>query len=290
MYKLILSSVLALLLSSFSFAEEPFPVVYQGTEPVKTSDPELKDLYWHRWTTKNFTVLSLDEKQGNFLAQNIENIKKSTYMRWGLDNQDFSRKCKILAVYDKDLLKRLFRINESRVEVRENEIVAWILSDDVITTVLPPPLTEVCMSEIEKQGKHVGFWMIKGMGTLNGSVSKIKENVMSAGDTVAKNSKVFLSEKLFTMTKRDWEKLNPQQRALFDKECVILCLLLRKEFGEFKFLSFMNNKDQQQMLQVIGFKDYGQFDASFVRYTKDLHDDLKQSITPNHYLQIEPVR
>ena len=50
---------------------------------------DFQDLVWNRYTTENFTILSIENKQGKWLSYNIENIKSWCVKRWGLPNIKF---------------------------------------------------------------------------------------------------------------------------------------------------------------------------------------------------------
>ena len=71
-----------------------------------------------------------------------------------------------------------------------------------------------------------------------------------------------------------------------------LCLFLRKEFGQDKFLEFMTSKGTEaDLARIYGFENYEKFDRTFMRYINDLTGDVaganKERIqTPDAYLQI----
>ena len=66
-----------------------FAILFTGVfiTPVNSSDllypneyggdtqAEFKDLSWNRYTTENFVIVSIDDKQGKWLSENIEKIK-----------------------------------------------------------------------------------------------------------------------------------------------------------------------------------------------------------------------
>ena len=54
------------------------------------------DLKWHRWTTDNFVILSIDKNQGDYLFNNIEKIKEMSVSKWGVANSVFDNRCKII--------------------------------------------------------------------------------------------------------------------------------------------------------------------------------------------------
>ena len=81
--------------------------------------------------------------------------------------------------------------------------------------------------------------------------------------------------------------LPPERKAIFDREAATLCLLLRKEFGQQKFIEFIkNNSSQNALHQVYGFNGYSQFDESFKRYFYNLSQDIVNNRTPDNYLKI----
>jgi hypothetical protein len=267
-----------------------YPTVYEGAVPIAG------DLKWHKWSTQNFTILSISETQGNFLANNLEQIKGWCLSRWGIPRDEsnvfkFSAECRVFCVPNNELMQKLFKLNQSRVEVkRKSSIIeistVWLLLDDVPLKTLAIPITEVCLAELsQKYNNKISFCLLRGMCLLNGSIGEIRSNL-----TVLEN--IYLSEDIFRTTFDQWEKLPAKNRDIFDKECIILCLLLRKEFGEDKFHQFLSFESRGQspedvLKTVYGFTGYKQFDVSFTRYMRDLCSDVVSGKTPDSYLEIK---
>jgi hypothetical protein len=275
----------------------PLPAIYEGAFKV-SDDPQLKDLVWHRWTSGNFTVLSLNDQQGEYLAQNANSIKNWILTRWGLPDVPLSAEFRLLCVYDIELMNKLFRLNRSRVEVRKDNgrdiYIGWLLTDGSPEQTLPLPLTQVFLSELDQTyNLGLGFWVKRGFGMLNLSISNIRQEIVILYQHIQAQKKMYSSEIIFNMDKDTYNKLSRENKSLFDRQCMALCLLLRKEFGQEKLHKFMRTRsgDPQQLLQEIYlFKNYEQFDDSFFRYMRDLCVDVVNSKTPDSYLIITPVR
>ena len=69
--------------------------------------------------------------------------------------------------------------------------------------------------------------------------------------------------------------------------------MLRKEFGQVKFLSFIKKSDQngveESLKEVFGFNDFNDFDVSFKTYMRDLSKDIINGRTPDSYLGIKAI-
>jgi hypothetical protein len=96
------------------------------------------------------------------------------------------------------------------------------------------------------------------------------------------------------MTEEEYTKLKPEEHAIFDAQSVVLCLMLRKEFGEAKLQGFLRiaqrNKMEDVLRLVYSFQSFKNFDASYARYMKDLTNDVAASRIPDSYLEIKPVK
>ena len=296
MFKVASALILMVVMVTATQAQEAFPepVVYHGTEKMEDwgfDDPEIKDLEWHRWTTENFTVLALEEDQGLFMARNIEKIKTWVMKRWGFPNVDFSSECRVICVPTKTLMKKLFRIEDSRAEVRKesNKITmsaVWLLLDDSPSEVVPECLTTPCLSEFDqKHGLRLRTWVYRGVSRLNNTVPLIRTQLAM----LREHKELFFSKAMFAMDEDGYMKLSKEEKELFDTQSLALCLLIRKEFGQDVLHEFMkSSSDPDGVLRRIGFNGYSQFDASYLRYMKDLNADILNSKTPDSYLDIKP--
>jgi hypothetical protein len=114
----ILQSLAIVLIATFSLAaQEPIqkvtlPLEVKNEIKTTTVPKEIEGLQWNRWTSKNFTVLALNDRYAKYLHDNLEQIKAWTYTRWGFANQDFSVECKLICVDDPVLFEKLFQVNQ----------------------------------------------------------------------------------------------------------------------------------------------------------------------------------
>lgn len=254
--------------------------------PLFANDLETKDLKWHKFNTQNFVVLSIDESQGKKLANNIEKVKKQSLSRWGIPKGElFSAECRVFST-DKSLMKKLFQLDSSKVEIKRNQgkieiSVIWTTPEDI-----PISISEVCLAEYnQKYDNKISYCLLRGMCLLNGSVDSIKSKLNY------KSGYLYYSKNLFGMTFNKWEELSIESKQLFDKESIILCLFLRKEFGEVKLHQFFEAEkslsSEESLKFVYGFSDYKKFDSSFMIYMKDLCSDILLGKTPDSYLEIK---
>lgn len=256
---------------------------------------EIQGLQWNRWTSKNFVVLSLDDKQGQYLHKNLELVKTWTLSRWGFYDVDFSAECKIICVTDPALFLKMFHLKQTKVEIhRTNEgkiksSVIFLLLDDLPSKTVPGPLTEICLSEFsQKYNINFDWWVYRGVVLLNGSVGQIKSQIIGMKQHLERDDPIFFSKSLLEMSKERYLQSPEETRLLFDKSALLFCLLLRKEFGQDQFHAFLKKSKEPELAikSVLGFKDYADLDRTFKRYMVDITRDIRNSRTPDHYLQI----
>jgi len=289
--KFIICLVLFLTIQTDSYAPD---IVY----PFNTAAPqkaEIKNLEWNRYTTKNFVILSINNSHGKWISENIENIKSWCLTRWGFDDLDFSRECRIFFVPNKDLMQKLFNLDRSKIEFRKDLNVMWVLLDDKPERTVAPFISQVCLKEFEyKNSVKLSIWFKRGSSYLNGTLSDIRQNILSLSDMLKNEETVFSSQKLFSMSEDDLSKEGYQNREIFDRQSLALCLMLRKEFGEAKlqgFLRMANKNDSKSVLKFIyDFDSFDGFDKQYVRFMKDLTSDILNNKTPNSYLEINSAK
>lgn len=255
-------------------------------------DPAIKDLAWHRYVTNNFTILSLDNDQGVWMKNNLENIKLWCITRWGLPDVKFSKECRIFCVPDVDMLNKLFSLDSSKVEIRKKdgniEITAmWLALDDKPAKVLPFNLSQIIFAEFEQVNSFkLPLWSVKGMSLLNNVLSDIKLSISNIKET-----DLLDLDSLLNFSEDQYSKLNEENKKSFDSQSLILCLFLRKEFGEVKFHSFLKTSyksgPKDAVENVLGFKTISDFKNSYLRYLKNLSKDVKEKTTPESYLIIK---
>src|SRR5580698_5192926 len=78
------------------------------TGSASITDPDLKGLQWNRYVAGNFTIMSINDAQGKWLAENIEKIKAWCITRWGFPDFKFSKECRVMCVPSHQLMKKLF--------------------------------------------------------------------------------------------------------------------------------------------------------------------------------------
>jgi len=280
------------------FAQDLAQDLPQGAK-VKITDPELagysEDLSWHRWTTKNFTIMSISEEQGNWMFKNIEDVNTWCVNRWGINKFSFPVECRVFCVPNKELFKKLFSSELSKVEYRKNEniVAVWLVLDDKPEKNLPVYLTQAILYELEvKINNKISWALIKGMSVLNEPIADIKEKLLENKKFINNDTPMFFSKALLEMTEDVYYEQTKENRNIFDCQSAAFCLLLRKEFGEQKFLKLLTEPTEYEKFveQTYGFKDYNQLDSSFKRYMLDLANDIDKNKTPDSYLLITPVK
>lgn len=287
MFKYLKLSSVFLLFVSCVYAQEEEIIIPSETVAVSNKD-DLKNLVWNRYTTENFTILSIENEQGKWLNYNIENIKSWCLKRWGIPNFKFQKECRIMVVPNKDLLKRLFNISESRYEVRkikdDLEVIAvWMVisSDDDLINTVPYYVTSCSLIEFNYTNNFKNdLCFINGISLLNESFSKIK-NI----DKKDYHTKIL---NLLSVDENKYNKMSSEEKKDFDVESMLLCLMFKKEFGENKFLRFLtSNKTKEDSLRYIYRFTISDFENSYNRYIKDFVSELNENKVPNSYLDVK---
>jgi len=258
-------------------------------------DPELKNLEWNRYVTKNFTILSIDNERGKLLAENIEAMKASALVRWGFPDVTFTKECRVFCVPSYSLLKKFFNINSGRVQSRKDLNVIWFVLDDKPSKAILPLITQIALNEYEIAQKTIlPFWFKRGAFILNGPVADIRQELTNFNDIARKEQFTHTAEQMLVSTEEEYNKQSAENKKIYDEQAVCLCLLLRKEFGEVKLQGFLRilsrNKPDIAIAVVYFFKDLASLDKSYVRFMKDLSADIVRNETPDSYLIITPVQ
>lgn len=259
-------------------------------------DPFFADKVWHRYQTENFTILSLQKDQGQYLYENIENIKGWIFSRWGFPNIKFSAECRIVCVPSVEIIEKLFKVDGSRVESREEDgriklHVIWLVMDSQPTKCLPSALSMIAITELERQNNlKIPFWACRGMSVLNLSLSQIRGEMDFINKRITNKEKLYSSKVLFTMTREQFLQLDVDSKKIYDAQSAVLCLMFRKEFGQRNFLQFISRQSTEYNLkQIIGFENFNIFEKTFQRYMYYLSKDVVDMKTPQEYLEINPV-
>lgn len=300
MVKTLFLSIVSLAISSSCFADIqrvtlPAEVQQEMREPA---NPDIKGKVWNRWTSENFVVCSINDTQAKFLHDHLEDVKSWIFRRWGLQDVKFSGECRLICVDDKSLFQKLFGIDRTKVEIRRDGgkikmTVIYLLLDDKPAKTIPVPLTEVCLAQFEEAYQlRFGCWFHRGMALLNGTLPDIRQAIADQRPALENDDPVFFGQALFSLTDQQYAGLTPPERASFDRASLLACLLLRKEYGEDKFLDFLkatsNGSDAQAGLNKVYNFDYAKFDKLFKKYMFDLTAAItgQTKPPPDSYLQV----
>lgn len=258
-------------------------------------DPELKNLEWNRYVTKNFVILSIDNEKGKKLAEEIDQYKKSALTRWGFPDVQFSKECRVFCVPSSSLLKKLFNLTGPKVQLRKDLNAIWLVLDEKSEKGIIPYVTQVALAELEAAEKTaLPFWFKRGAIVLNGSVDDVRSSLRVFNDSARKEQFTHTAEQMFVSTEEEYNKQGAENKKVYDTQAACLCLLLRKEFGEAKLQGLLRilsrNKPDVSLETVYGFKDLADFENSYVAFMKDLCADVARNKTPDAYLTITPVK
>lgn len=282
---------LFMFMQTFLFAQEPIqPTIDNDINVVvKNDDSEYKNLQWNRYTTDNFTILSISDKQGRWLYNNIEDIKNWSLKRWGISEYKLKKECRIMVVPNKDLFKRFFNLDENHVEFREKDgvldiIAIWLCLEDnnkdQVVDDIPRILTSVCVRDfaLDSNKKFIEV----GMSLLNQSDLKIKETLNNTND---------FNIDFLKIKNSDYNKLSEEEKLNYNKQSMLFCLFLKKEFGEFNFLKMLFSKGEP----ISNIRDVYHFDENELklttkRYFNDIKNVLKNDTIDNKYLKVEKGR
>lgn len=246
------------------------------------ANEDLKNLVWNKWNTNNFTILSIDQAQGEYLFNNLEAIKTWSLTRWGMSDLKYSAECRVFCVPNKNLMKKLFGRETSVSEViyDGNKIkisAIWFVFDEEPIDSIPSQLVLVNLKETEQVcGKKLGFWFYRGSLVLNHSVASIRR-------VLANGTMGFDQKNLLSLTEEQWSSLDQEKKNQYDFQSACLCILFRKEYGEKNMLNFVLNPDPKV---VVGFKTDEEFNLTYIRFCGNLVADLKNNKTPDNYLII----
>lgn len=265
-----------------------------AAEVVQQDDPELKDLVWNRYVTKNFTILSINDAQGKKLSETIESIKSYSLTKWGFPDLKFSKECRLFCVPNYSLLKKLFGLSASKVQFRKELNVVWLVLDGDLGNSIDPLATQIALSEYESvHNTSLPFWFKKGCSALNSNVEDIKKNLKFFNEIAKKEQFSHNAEQMFLATEEEYNKQSIDNKKTFDSQAICLALMLRKEFGEAKLQGFLRlqtkNKPEVVLKLIFGFDGFVQFDKKYIAYMKDLCGDIAEEKTPDFYLQIQTL-
>jgi hypothetical protein len=268
------------LLLQQSFAQEATPKGSSST--VADEDPELKNLQWNRYVKGDYVVLSIDESQGRWLIDNIDLVSKWCTGRWGLKDIPLSKECRIFCVPSNHLLKKLFNIEDSKAEVRRNTDgsisinVIWLSLESFNKESVAPYLTHILLSQSSKP-----VWFVRGAEIINSPLVSIRSKLRTKDLSHS-------CESILSFTAEQYGFLSKDKKESFDTQSLLLCLMLRKELGQIKLLSFLDGFDSNSDIRkVYGYKDMADFESKYKMYCNDLL--TKINTVPDFYFIVKGV-
>lgn len=263
------------------FAEDAVRAIL--VEPEAVSKKE--NFTWNKWETQNFIVLSIEKDHGLSLKRGIESVKEAHADKWGLKNSDLNTKCKVICVRDAEMLKRFFGIDSPRAETRSDisgkvsTSAIWI--DFKSSQELPSLVAFVCASDGSFGDNKL--YVQRGISLLSLPSEKVKSELAQAG--------VVDFSEISSLSSENWFALPFQERASFDRKSAMVCLMLRKEFGEERFLKFLlGPQDQESIQNVYGFKDASEFNRTLNRYSENISKDIGKGTTPDSYVTVKGAK
>lgn len=251
------------------------------------------DLQWNRYTTNgNFVVLSIDDNQGKWLAENLDRIRSITLSKWGLETFDSKAEVRIFCVPSHDLLKKLFSIEKPRIEKRDNLTVVWLVLGNDLSQDMSAYLDETIFFDYEQNTKkELPFWFKRGATLLANNANHINDELKELKNSFDSN-KLLSTDRLFKMDPEAFDKESQENKQLYDRQAAVLCLMLRKEFGVVKMKSFLEISPRQgveKSLQLIySFNGVNHFSKQYVHYLRDLCSQAIQDKILASYLEVKP--
>lgn len=257
-------------------------LAYGADIPVPTSDQKIDvtGLVWNKWDTDNFIILSLDKSEGYDLFKNVEEIKKQSLEKWGLPNLKSNSSCKLVCVSNPDLLKKLFRLEKTHSELIKNESGQVSCS---IWTVNDHDISAEILYIILLQDDNLKWWVKRGIYNLTkNEIKNIKNEIPSSCDDILK---------IVSVTEKDWKNKSDIEKNDFDKNASLLCLFLRKEFGQNNFVKILKSQqDEKEIASILKFKDVNHLEKVFKRYSQSIYKDKMENKIPDEYLKIQGIK
>lgn len=239
--------------------------------------------------TKNFEIICNNKGYADRLAEDIEHIKRSIYLRWGMEDVDFNNKCMLVCVDDPKLYKELYKRDKSvynanyRHKNKEISAIWFYMSNDWRDSVLSVKLTEACLHEYSLV-KNVKFptWMIVGISNLNGSEKHINNLLKNSYKMMETGFDHYDAESILK------QKLdNENYDQWLSVQSTLLCLYLKKELKMKDILSFCRKNSLLVIREDLKFESFEEFNYQFEKYMFNLSFDLFNDKTPaTYYLDI----
>lgn len=245
-----------------------------------------KDAKWLLYETPNFEIVALNSEHAMQVQNYAEDLKSWIYNRWGLHDIPFDKKCMIVCVPSQEMFVEFFRKPDVDPKVATSKnpdgsdrqvYGIWIAASSDnrwLTASLPEKLGRVCLLNYESTYKlKFENWFYVGSSALNNDPGAILTVLAGQPQNIGIDQ-LFSSEPTASS-------------EAYRYHAMVLCLMLRKEFGIAKLKQFLlsSNKDlNTRFREVYGFADAASFGISYNAYVKNLHHDIHNNRTPVTYL------
>lgn len=256
--------------------------------PTLSSVKQVEDtskIAWNRWTTDKFSIHALNKDIGLYLYNNVEEIKQEVNNNWGIPSFDFEHEIRIFCCPSETTLHKLFNINKTSFEYKEDKkvIYVWLVLNDSNLESLKSLIMSVSLIELEYHYKYTfPLWIHRGMPLLSVNSEKVKESLAFITET----NKVRKVDNLIKTDYSEYGELDEVSKKSFDISSSLLCLMIRKEFGQNNFHKCMlKNVD---IVSYLRFKDAESFGEKYRQYCGYLRNDYLTNKINENYLIIRP--
>lgn len=234
---------------------------------------------WVSSETNNFKIIASDLEASKYLQENAEFVKTWCSGRWYLKDVDFSKKCCLIAVKNKDEYFNLFQKTYPEISLNTQHngkdvsaIWFWTDQNGWRNSVLPKYLTYVILHELElKESQKFCYTAKVGMACLNldfesikSKIEKIQKPTYSLDELLTVSSKIILDDKVSNYSKYE----------NFEAQSAILTLFISKKQGKDGFSKFLYSKYNGS--EEI-FSDYESYQDKIIK-------GFKQSIVNKSYV------
>lgn len=275
--------IIVLFLSTNLFGQT-YDVLLPKTVKMSVDEDEYKNLQWNRYTTKNFTVISIDNREGEWLSANLDRIKEDCTKKWGIINSTLSSECRIMVVNNKNLFKKFFNLSEPKVEFRKKDdktdiIGVWLCIENNDRKDLNKVISQICFQDMLDKKKSSKKFLEQGIAILSQNTDQIMETLKDVSSDIS-----FLNK-----SEEDYKKLSEEDKKKFEISSAAFCLMLKKEFGENKFLRLMFSKGDHlnQIIDIYQYKDKEEVQKVFNRFCSDLKNSIQKNSINNRYFKVE---
>lgn len=254
--------------------------------PSNVSDAET-EAAWNKFTIDTFSIHSIDIDIGKKLSSDIESFKKESLNSWGIDDFKFEQETRIFICPTEDILNKLFNIKNSAFEYRQDKkiLYIWMVLNESNYNSFKSVSMSMCLIHLENKFNYkFPLWIHRGMPLLSISLDKTKETIKIISDLRQIQTVKYVSN----LKDIEYKQLEDKYKKQYDATAAILCLFVRKEFGQDKFhFAMMENV---VLYKLLGYTTPEEFDSKFTYFCTYLLDDFVKNRINSNYLLIKPKK